>query len=61
MFCKITFTLGIAAAILAAAAASNAPSRRDATKMSLSAEAGQHATLHLGSTARRSGYIVASS
>lgn len=60
MFSKITFTLGAAAAILAAVAASNAPARREATKMSLSTEAGHHATLHL-SSARRSGYIVASS
>ena len=61
MIRRIALTLGAGVAVLTAAA-DHLPSFQAGREMSLSTEAGRHATLDVASKhLRRSGYIVASS
>jgi hypothetical protein len=60
MIRRIALTLGAGVAVLSAAA-SYRPSSEAGREMSLSTEAGNHATIDVASKTHRSGYIVASS
>ena len=60
MFRKVALTLGAGVALLTAAA-NHTPSREAGRELSLSTEAGKHATMNVATKNHRSGYIVASS
>jgi hypothetical protein len=60
MIRRIALTLGAGVAVFTAAA-NYRPSSEAGREMSLSTEAGKHATMDVASKNHRSGYIVASS